>query len=78
MYNFTKEDLLQYLYQETSTEKTAAIAAAIQSDFHVMEMFTSLNESINMLNEVPLLSPRKQTIDTIIQYAEKSVKEIHV
>lgn len=76
MHNFTQEDLLQYLYKETSTEMTAAIGAAVISDYCLREQMETLAASIKQLNNVPLLSPRKRSIDNILDYAEKAVTEL--
>ncbi|MBC7937013.1 MAG: hypothetical protein H7Y86_16820 [Rhizobacter sp.] len=75
MHNFTTEDLLQYLYKETSTEKTAAIGVALLSDWSLREKLEVLKGGYSELDSVKLLSPRKQTLDNILSYAEKSVEE---
>lgn len=75
MHSFTPEDLLQYLYKETSPEKTFAIAAALESDWSLrekLEVITSAQQRLEKLN----LSPRKKAVDNILKYAAKSVKEI--
>jgi hypothetical protein len=77
MYNFTPEDLLQYLYKETSIEKTAAIEAALVSDYSLREAMNLLELSHQQLNEVKLVSPRQQTLDNIFSYAEKAIEELH-
>ena len=76
MHNFTQEELLQYLYKETSTDKTAAIEAALSSDWNLREKLSELQTAQQQLNEVKPVSPRKATIDKILQYAEKSVEEL--
>ncbi len=75
MHNFTTEDLLQYLYKETSTEKTAAIGVALLSDWGLREKLETLKGTQTELNSVKLFSPRKQTLENILSYAEKSVEE---
>ena len=75
MHSFTQEDLLQYLYNETSIEKTAAIKAALLNDWNLREKFNLLTTAHQNL-EVIKLSPRKQTIDNILNYAEKAVEEL--
>ena len=37
MTKFTPEDLVQYLYKETSVQKTAAINAALETDWNLQE-----------------------------------------
>lgn len=76
MHNFTTEDLLQFLYKETSPEITAAIKTALVSDWSLRETYDILLASQAELNSVKLLSPRKQTIENILNYAEKSVEEL--
>ena len=75
MHSFTQEDLLQFLYHETSIEKTAAIKAALLNDWNLREKFDLLTSAQQNL-EVIKLSPRKQTIDNILNYAEKGVEEL--
>lgn len=75
MHSFTQEDILQYLYKETSIEKTAAIKAALLNDWNLRENFNLLSSAHEKL-EVIKLSPRKQTIDNILSYAEKGIEEL--
>ncbi len=75
MHSFTQEELLQYLYNETSIEKTAAIKTALLNDWSLREKFDLLTSAQQNL-EVIKLSPRKQTIDNILNYAERGVEEI--
>lgn len=77
MYDFTPEDLLQYLYKETSPEKTAAIELALGSNYNLREAMNLLELSHLQLNEIALVSPRQQTLDNIFNYAEKAVEELH-
>ena len=74
MHSFTPEDLLQYLYKETSIEKTAAIKAALESDWSLREKFEVISTGSKRLEKITL-SPRKKTIDNILSYAEKAVEE---
>jgi hypothetical protein len=76
MHNFTTEDLIQFLYKETSPEITAAIKTALISDWSLREQYDILSAGQLELNSVKLLSPRKQTIENILNYAEKSVEEL--
>lgn len=76
MHSFTQEDLLQYLYRETSVEKTAAIKEALVNQWDLREKFNFLSAAREKL-EVIKLSPRQQTIDHILDYAEKGLEELH-
>ena len=75
MHSLTPEDLLQYLYNETSIEKTAAIKAALESDWSLREKFEVISLGSKRLEKITL-SPRKKTIDNILSYAEKAVEEL--
>jgi hypothetical protein len=75
MHSFTPEDLLQYLYKETSTEKSLAIKAALETDFGLQEKFDVIKSAHERLEKLSL-SPRKTAVDNILRYAEKAVKEI--
>ncbi|MBS1510085.1 MAG: hypothetical protein JST86_04545 [Bacteroidetes bacterium] len=75
MHNFTPEDLLLYLYNETSPEQTAAIKTALENDWSLREKFEEITSAQNQL-ETLQLSPSQQTIDNILQYAEKAVSEL--
>ena len=76
MHNFTPEDLVQYLYNETSPEKSAAIEAALQNDWTLREandVIVSAQQKLEALE----LSPRDETINRILQYGEKAIGELH-
>ena len=75
MHNFTLEDLLRYLYNETSPAQTAAIKAALETDWTLREKFEVIASAKSRL-EVLNLSPRPETIDNILSYAEKAVSEL--
>lgn len=75
MHNFTSEDLLQYLYNETSPQLTAQIKAALETDWSLLEKFEVISSAKQRL-EVLKLSPRQETIDNILNYAEKAVSEL--
>lgn len=77
MNSFTQEDLLLYMYKETSPQKTAAISAALETDFELRdgyEALTSAQESLETIN----VSPRKKALDFILNYAEKVNETAHV
>ena len=75
MQKFTQEELIQYLYNETSSIKTAEIKAALEIDWSLREKFEVLNSAHKKL-ETLKLSPAQQTIDNIMNYAEKAVGEL--
>lgn len=76
MHSFTPEDLVQYLYNETSTEKTAAIKAALDTDFSLREKFDVIAAAQKRLETLQLFAPRKKAVDNILNYASKSEKAV--
>lgn len=75
MHNFTTEDLLLYVYNETSPERTTQIKAALESDWSLREKFEVITSAQKRL-EALKMSPSQQTIDNILDYAEKAVAEL--
>ncbi len=75
MHNFTPEDLLLYLYNETSPARSAEIKAALETDWSLREKFETMGAAQQKLEKVKM-SPSQQTIDSILNYAEKAVGEL--
>lgn len=71
---FTPEELIQYLYKETSPEKTAAIEAALQEDWTLREKLEVLKASTKSLNRL-IESPRHEAILAVLTYARESATE---
>ena len=63
MHNFTPEDLVQYLYNETSPEKTTAIKAALETDWTLREMYDVIVSAQKRL-EAFELSTKKSELKT--------------
>lgn len=75
MHSFTQEDLIQYLYKETSPEKSAILKAALETDWTLLERYEVISASINSLEKL-ILSPRKVAVDNILNYAKKSFTKL--
>ena len=71
---FTPEELIQYLYKETSPARTAEIEEALQHDWTLREKLEVLQNSMQALNR-PLESPRTQSVMNVLNYARESVGE---
>ena len=71
MPNFTTEDLIQYLYRETSRIQSQAIEKATQSDWQLQEKLDILKDSVQALDKI-VESPRMQSIEAILNYARKT------
>ena len=75
MYNISFEDIVQFMYKDISVEKSIVVSTAIQSDWNLREKFKVLNESRELLPRIRK-SPRTQTIDAIMAYAEKRANKL--
>ena len=70
MIKITPEELVRYLYNETSEQKTAKIKAALETDWNLRDTYNKLAGAQKNLNEITL-SPRAKTVDKILEYASK-------
>jgi hypothetical protein len=70
MHNYSPEELIQYLYKETTPELTAAIEQALQQDWTLREKLSVLKTSMERLNSIAQ-SPRTETVLAILKYASK-------
>ncbi|MBL7750022.1 MAG: hypothetical protein JNN29_01495 [Chitinophagaceae bacterium] len=68
MSNFTPEDLLMYLYKETSPDQSAAIDEALKSDWTLREKLNVLRASMQRLDTISA-SPRTEVVLNILNYA---------
>ena len=73
MHNYTPEDLLLYLYKETSPEQTTAIEAELESDWALREKLVVMKTAMGRLDNVTV-SPRTETVLNVLRYAEQSQK----
>jgi hypothetical protein len=71
---FTPEELIQYLYNETSPERTAQIEEMLQNDWALREKLEDLRKSIEVIN-TPLESPRTEAVLNVLNYARDAVSE---
>jgi hypothetical protein len=75
MTRFTPEDLLLYLYKESSPQLTAAIKQALQLDWTLREKFDVLRTSMLRLEKIQQ-SPRTEAILNILNYAREKSSEM--
>ena len=71
MLNYTTEELIQYLYHDTTEEQTLAIEKALEINWDLKERFDALKGSLNQLDTV-VRSPRPQSVLAILNYARSS------
>lgn len=74
---FTQEDLLLYLYKESSPELTLAIKSALQEDWTLREKLQMMESSLEELPRATV-SPRMEVIVRVMNYArETAVETVH-
>jgi hypothetical protein len=73
---FTPEDLLRYLYKESSPELTLAIEAALKEDWMLREKLQVLNSSVSSLDKI-VLAPRAEVVERVLNYARKTAVQEH-
>jgi hypothetical protein len=71
---FTPEELIQYLYKETSPARTAQIEEVLQHDWTLREKLEVLKNTMQALDR-PLESPRTEAVMNVLNYARESVSE---
>ena len=76
MTKFTPEDLVQYVYNETSLEKSTAIKAALETDWDLQESFELILNAQKNLNEIKF-SPRDESVNKILEYASRKESHLH-
>lgn len=77
MTNFTPEDLLLYLYKDSSPKLTKAIETALENDWTLREKLSVLKVSMERLDKITQ-SPRTEIVLNVINHArEKEVEEMH-
>lgn len=69
---FTPEDLILYLYKETSTTDTASITDAIASDWALQQKFNVIETSVQQLT-TELYAPRAEAVLNVLNYARETM-----
>lgn len=75
IYNYKPEDLILFLYKETSPEETAAIEEALKNDWTLREKLAVLKTSMERLDSIKV-SPRSEVILNILRHAGSNEKVI--
>jgi hypothetical protein len=77
MTNFTPEDLLSYLYKETSPEQSLAIETMLEKDWTLREKLLVLKASIQRLDKL-METPRTEVVLNVLNHAkEQTLEEYH-
>lgn len=74
MTNFTPEDLLLYLYNESSKEQTSEIEKALEIDWTLREKLNVLKASMQRLDKITE-APRTEVVLNVLNYAREHATE---
>jgi hypothetical protein len=69
---FTPEDLILFLYQETSPSETASIKDALANDWALQQKCNVIETSVNQL-PVELYAPRAEAVLHVLKYARETM-----
>ena len=72
----TPEDLVQYLYYETSTPKTEAIQAALEADLELRETYEVMATAKKQLDDIKV-KPRDEAVKKILEHEEKLINHLY-
>jgi hypothetical protein len=70
MHNYSPEDLILYLYKETSAETTADIEEALKNDWTLREKLAVIKTSMERLDAITV-SPRTEVVLNVLRHARK-------
>ncbi len=66
---FTQDELIRYIYRETSDQENNEIENALICDDVILEMYKKLKNTIKQLDKIEK-SPSGQIIDKILDYSK--------
>ena len=71
MHNFTPEELLLYLYKETSPEQTLRIEEDLATNWALREKLSVIKTAMERLNNIAV-QPRTETVLNVLRYAQEA------
>jgi len=74
MVNSTIEELVLYMYNESNYNRKKEIEKELEENWFLREKYKVIKESAERLGQMKLQSPRQQTIETIMLYANGKSK----
>lgn len=75
MKKIKEEDLILYLYNECSPRLKTAVEQALEEDITLQDRLEVLRRTIKQLDKLKLHSPSKQSLKTILKYAQEAARK---
>ncbi|MBX7108554.1 MAG: hypothetical protein K1X61_07915 [Chitinophagales bacterium] len=72
--NFTPNDLLRFLYRETSPQEEIAIRQWIKEDSSAARLLQQFTETFNLLDTVDL-EPAESSVNIILDFSRETAHE---
>ena len=66
---FTNDDVIRYVYEETSEEENLLIEETMMAEPDLMTFFLDMLDTCSLLNRVQR-KPREQTVQNILAYSQ--------
>ncbi|MDE3213807.1 MAG: hypothetical protein KGM98_11280 [Bacteroidota bacterium] len=76
MIRITPDDLVRYLYKETSEGRAAEIKAALEADWNLQQSYEEIVAAQKNLGKASL-SPRDEVVNRILQHASQKLGQLH-
>lgn len=73
----TQDNLIRYIYNETTAEEASLIEEALKADWTLKELYEQLQDSKIQLDKAAI-SPKKIVIDTILAYSRDTAQMEHL
>ncbi|HYO21184.1 MAG TPA: hypothetical protein VER36_02190 [Flavisolibacter sp.] len=73
MYNYTPEEILLYLYKESTPELTTAIEEELTTNWALREKLAVMKTAMERLNNITV-SPRTEVVLNVLRYAAEKEK----
>lgn len=73
MYNYTPEELLLYLYKETSAEQNIPIEEELRNNWALREKLAVIKTAMERLNNITI-SPRTEVVLNVLRHAAQTEK----
>ena len=71
MHNYTPEELLLYLYKESSAAQSLAIEEELKSNWALREKLAVMKTAMERLNNIAV-SPRTEAVLNVMRYAQEA------
>lgn len=72
----TPDNVLRYIYKETSFSENIALRQEISENWQLQEQYIELRNTAKTLEKLPLRSPSESSINIILGYSQHANREL--